>query len=506
MFKKLIAAAAAAALGLSAALTSYAAPAGATKVASDSAEAEKLLGYSRASAANTLLGDANYFNVFLTGDYTPTGSDCEGRLAIGGSLNNTEAGENYQVGNGMYGYTAKNTDYADAIVLGGTLNRTAFSFGWKPYEAGGSSGQYSTRRTIVVGENTSVKSGTGAALDMNAEPGSLLYYSPADDPIIDFGSAFSKIRDVSGKFKEMEGTDAALSGSTLTLKADKTTADSGYCVFNVTASQLESAKEVQVNVPSDAYVVMNISGSNVTTYRLDHQNNASYGGGQLKPCFYFNGEQLENNHVTASKVLCNFYEASQVHIVNNFIGTILAPNANVYGDDWGHVSGSLIAQSFYGKTEFGYRPFNAAAPILGNAVIDPGEEDDSSSEDPSTDSDAPSDDSNAPSTDSNAPSTDSNAPSDDSNAPSDNSDTASKKPNDSSTDSKNVNQTTNSTSGSSSASKNNTANSAAANNTATATNSGVTTTTSPETGSAAVSALLVTVAAGLIVAAKKRNK
>lgn len=75
-----------------------------------------------------------------------------------------------------------------------------------------------------------------------------------------------------------------------------------------------------------------------------------------------------NNHPASSKILYNFYEATSGTINGNFNGTIFAPDATVTSDDncTGHLSGALIAKSFEGGLEFGYRPYRGSSDILGS--------------------------------------------------------------------------------------------------------------------------------------------
>ena len=75
-----------------------------------------------------------------------------------------------------------------------------------------------------------------------------------------------------------------------------------------------------------------------------------------------------NNDPNSARILYNFYYASELEINGNFNGTILAPNADVKSFDGkcpGHLSGALIAKSFYGSLEFGYRPYRGGNDILG---------------------------------------------------------------------------------------------------------------------------------------------
>lgn len=75
-----------------------------------------------------------------------------------------------------------------------------------------------------------------------------------------------------------------------------------------------------------------------------------------------------NNHPYSSRILYNFYNTNEIHINGSFNGTVLAPNADAESADKGcagHLSGALIAKSFYGGLEFGYRPYRAGSEILG---------------------------------------------------------------------------------------------------------------------------------------------
>ena len=84
-----------------------------------------------------------------------------------------------------------------------------------------------------------------------------------------------------------------------------------------------------------------------------------------------------NNYPGVSSIMYNFSNANKVVLANNFQGTIFAPYANVTDERYeynyvskngysgepghGHLSGAIIAKSFTGYTEFGYRPFNGSA-------------------------------------------------------------------------------------------------------------------------------------------------
>ena len=76
-----------------------------------------------------------------------------------------------------------------------------------------------------------------------------------------------------------------------------------------------------------------------------------------------------NNHPLSSNIVYNFYKATNVNFTNNcnLNGTILAPNADVTSPQRcpGHLSGAMIAKSFEGGLEFGYRPYRGGVDVLG---------------------------------------------------------------------------------------------------------------------------------------------
>ncbi|MBO5319302.1 MAG: glycoside hydrolase family 9 protein [Ruminococcus sp.] len=84
------------------------------------------------------------------------------------------------------------------------------------------------------------------------------------------------------------------------------------------------------------------------------------------------GYNYTNNHPVSSNILYNFPNATKVNFLDgcNFNGTVLAPNADVESPEKcpGHLSGALIAKSFYGGLEFGYRPYRGGVDVLGDTA------------------------------------------------------------------------------------------------------------------------------------------
>lgn len=140
-----------------------------------------------------------------------------------------------------------------------------------------------------------------------------------------------------------------------------------------------------------SYIVIN-----VPEVREIHLANLHNGDGQKFTSIngtYISRRSMEdddhsmNNHPGVTSLLYNFPDATTVVLGNNFQGTIFAPKAHVtdefteedfkdqytpdsnFGDQQpqflrGHLSGALIADSFKGATEFGYRPFSGMFSIV----------------------------------------------------------------------------------------------------------------------------------------------
>ncbi len=105
-------------------------------------------------------------------------------------------------------------------------------------------------------------------------------------------------------------------------------------------------------------------------YRISNAGTENLVGGNVAKA------NATNNHPISSNILYNFYNAISVKFSGkqgdseggtNFNGTILAPNAHVESEKLcpGHLSGALIAKSFEGGLEFGYRPYRGGVDIFG---------------------------------------------------------------------------------------------------------------------------------------------
>ncbi|MGN1113778.1 MAG: SpaA isopeptide-forming pilin-related protein [Oscillospiraceae bacterium] len=77
-----------------------------------------------------------------------------------------------------------------------------------------------------------------------------------------------------------------------------------------------------------------------------------------------------NNKFGCSSLLYNMADATSVTLAQDFQGTVLAPKASVGdhdkrgGGSAGHLSGALVAKTFDGSTEFGYRPYLGPSEVF----------------------------------------------------------------------------------------------------------------------------------------------
>ncbi len=133
-----------------------------------------------------------------------------------------------------------------------------------------------------------------------------------------------------------------------------------------------------VNIPEGANIVVNCKESG--TVKIASDGN---GGGKGDVITSINGTIISknglndqdykdagnaNNHPDSARILYNFYNTPELHIDGCFNGTVLCPYADAYSKKegcTGHLSGALIAKSFYGGLEFGYRPYRGSSDIFG---------------------------------------------------------------------------------------------------------------------------------------------
>ncbi|RYD25412.1 MAG: choice-of-anchor A family protein [Verrucomicrobiaceae bacterium] len=247
------------------------------------------------------LGAANDYNAFIFGNFTSSGSDTEGRLAVGGNADLT----GYSVGSSL-GTTGGNT-----LVVG---NNLTFSNG-------------------QVNKGNAVYGNTATTSSFGIPDGSLIQGNP-----IDFAAAQSQLTGLSGSLAGM-GANGTFTDSYGTLQFVGT--DPSLNTFTVTAPSVNSANGIQITAPANSTVVINIGGTSID--------------------FDYFGISIMNTD--KQHVLYNFYEATTLSIAGITVqGSVLAPLANVSFTN-GNVEGTLIANNVSGNGEYHNHKFQGNLPI-----------------------------------------------------------------------------------------------------------------------------------------------
>ncbi len=363
------------------------------------------------------LGIASQFSVFLNGDFAAGHADTEGRIAANGqvlgkkhNINNWE-GYGYNVGLGHY--TEENKESISYTSLTG-LSGFAHIIAKGNVENIVQNPENQGNREIVV------ESGKKVVWWNNGSPtdaGTGYYYTyDSDKPLINFGSIFSMLEQrsaiiadnatyVSGQGKTTVTVDKNNNKVTFDGKAksgDKATSVN----FNITSSQWNDIKSMNGDVTFEykniPQIVTNITGKEVSKNGNEYfTNDATWQSSyimvnvevpdnkevefpQQRFITTINGTTISkddnsgilNNKLGCASLLYNFNGATKITLGHDFQGTILAPTADVtdvalYNPDTGnndkcpgHLSGALVAKSFKGYTEFGYRPYQGPIEVV----------------------------------------------------------------------------------------------------------------------------------------------
>ncbi len=372
-------------------------------------------------AANSyFLGLASEFCAFIKGDFTVYDADAEGRVAVGGNLR-FEGGWNYQIGSGDFAsltpltqtYDYDSTSGFAHIICGGKLFRintvstgnyneqenVANDKGWhrngntvvydpeddmykkllvSPDVLDGSlryggekEGDISYSDQVVV-EMPGTESGCDHEYLNNVNQLAQMYQYEYIRELID--TVYNKVDQRSEALAIMDSIPGRIAddGETVTFDGENLNATTIY--FSLPAWDNRIKKVIFENIPDDTSIVVNVGGENFRIFPGDK--------GTVQTIFRNNGNDKvisnnqsnnsqeandSNNNAASSRILYNFYEATYGRISGNFNGTILASKADVTAPQEcpGHLSGALIAKSFEGGLEFGYRPYRGSADIIG---------------------------------------------------------------------------------------------------------------------------------------------
>jgi choice-of-anchor A domain-containing protein len=238
--------------------------------------------------------DGITWNAIVKGDWTTSGADSEGRLAIGG---------NFTV-NGAY-----------AIGFGNTQNQLPQSNGSRDdLIVGGNFANNSTNWQIQNGNAVYGGSFSGTAPSFGGTGNQLI----SDPNRFDFDEAFNQFEDISQSlaFLPQNGTVNDNGSGGLTLNGS----DPDLNVFEITSSMQRSngGFELTINVPSTSSVVINVPDETFTFTAGSFQTDIR------------------------ERVILNFPNATEVNVTSfAVLGSILAPYADFNGSG-GNVNGHMI--------------------------------------------------------------------------------------------------------------------------------------------------------------------
>jgi len=264
--------------------------------------------------------DGITWNAIVKGDWTTSGADSEGRLAIGG---------NFTV-NGPY-----------AIGFGNPQNQLPQSNGSRDdLIVGGNFANNSTNWQVQNGNAVYGGSFSGTAPSFGGTGNQLI----SDPNRFDFNDAFNQFEDISQSlaFLPQNGTVNDNGSGGLTLNGS----DPDLNVFEITSSMQRSngGFELTINVPSTSSVVINVPDETFTFTAGSFQTDIR------------------------ERVILNFPNATEVNVTSFAVfGTILAPYADFNGSG-GNVNGHMIIGgdvSQSGGFEPHYYPFNGCIEPTG---------------------------------------------------------------------------------------------------------------------------------------------
>lgn len=270
---------------------------------------QELLGY---EDNGELLGVASAFSVFVEEDFGANGCDCEGRLFAGHSAN---------VGS-VEAYSVADSAAASIIIGNGTLSNFDLGNHIFVYGSQGSS--------LLSGDN--------------------IYQAD----LIDTEKEFERLRKISLKLSEMENGTIEINPY-WNAEIDFIGNNPELNVFNLDAGMIGSCNYFfNYKVPEGSYVIVNVSGNNLTTYT------------QLYGMQYAGHRAQHNKDKVSKHILFNFYESNELMVAGTgtFYGTIFAPFSNA-GDDMtegAHNAGGIVARNYIGGIEFGDCTYDGGEP------------------------------------------------------------------------------------------------------------------------------------------------
>lgn len=268
------------------------------------------------------LGVANSYNLFVLGNATRSGSDVEGRVAIGGKAT---------LSSHTIGDRLPNTG-EPALVTGGAVSQSGGDIRHGGISAGGS---VSLKWMTVAGNVTS-----GSTVTTN---GVTIYGATiqnSTDPLpVDFTQAALDLADASTFWGDQAPTSNVVNNwGTLFFNGSNPDLN----VFTVPASTFGNCYGVNINVPAGSTVLINITGAS----------------GKMPNTGY------NIAGTTVDHVVYNFPQATTLNIGASQ-GAVFAPRAAT-SFPYGLAVGTVVVKSLNGSGQINYAPFSGTLPQRGS--------------------------------------------------------------------------------------------------------------------------------------------
>jgi len=268
------------------------------------------------------LGIAGQFNGFILGDMNASQSDIEGRLAVGGDLTLNDYAIGLQLDNSW--------NNRDTLVVGGKIN---YNKG-RIYHGNARSG--GAENIAHVGFYTN---------DPSISSGQYISGNP-----LNFKNIEKNLKDKSTAWGDLTTTGIVSNNSYGNLELHGLL--NGLNVFDLTASDLQSASSFWLDIPEKASALINIMGSSITLNNFGFFRTVNGKRQQIadnKPSSADEPNGFRYNPNLSQTVLLNLVNATQLTM--DAIGikaSILAPLAATTFYN-GQVNGNLIVASLQGK-------------------------------------------------------------------------------------------------------------------------------------------------------------
>ncbi len=311
------------------------------------------------------LGQASKYNAFIKNNLNVSGTDTQGRVAIGGDL----------IVSGGHDIGAEITKFGmgagPSLVVGGDIVKNDNQWGGSGFLNIYNDHPSGLGDIVHAGDIIDNSSGGGILGNFNK-------VTTANLPV-DFDSAFEHLNNLSTELMSATANGTTTSAGVdwegnitgaLTFTPTSTPSDNVY-VFDVTQEQLNSTTDWFVEgVSDDATVLFNVTNANAVKSKDNWAGNKDTCASGQTGCVHFsqtnismNGKLLSDNYSKGAfneghkqKLLFNFGDATQVNLASDMYGSVLAPNADIKANPsviWGQV----IGKSWEGNMQINYNPF-----------------------------------------------------------------------------------------------------------------------------------------------------